>query len=153
MGDRWLSIEVELERNVAEVHVDGQHVATVRTGVVDGELQLEVPGNPRALTRTRVQLDTGARAVELPVPLDIGTPEGLAEWRARNAAQRLDDEAEVLDLLARYERVFAANEALALAVWNGEAGPCSRCGGKGYHHGFGEGGHDPDWCAECGGAG
>ena len=30
---------------------------------------------------------------------------------------------------------------------------CSRCAGKGYHHGFGEHGHDPDWCSECGGCG
>jgi hypothetical protein len=30
---------------------------------------------------------------------------------------------------------------------------CGKCKGKGYHHGFGAGGHDPDWCTECGGAG
>lgn len=30
---------------------------------------------------------------------------------------------------------------------------CQRCAGKGYHHGFGEDGHDPDWCEKCGGAG
>ena len=29
---------------------------------------------------------------------------------------------------------------------------CSRCDGRGYHHGFGEHGHDPDWCERCGGA-
>jgi len=29
---------------------------------------------------------------------------------------------------------------------------CGWCGGKGYHHGFGEGGHDPDWCSRCLGA-
>lgn len=29
---------------------------------------------------------------------------------------------------------------------------CSKCDGRGYHHGFGEGGLDPDWCEECGGA-
>ncbi len=29
---------------------------------------------------------------------------------------------------------------------------CDRCKGKGYHHGFGEDGHDPDWCEVCGGA-
>lgn len=28
---------------------------------------------------------------------------------------------------------------------------CQRCDGRGYHHGFGEDGHDPDWCVECGG--
>ena len=31
--------------------------------------------------------------------------------------------------------------------------PCPRCQGKGYHHGFGEDGHDPDWCLHCGGPG
>jgi hypothetical protein len=31
--------------------------------------------------------------------------------------------------------------------------PCPRCNGKGYHHGFGEHGHDPDWCEDCGGPG
>ena len=31
--------------------------------------------------------------------------------------------------------------------------PCPRCGGMGYHYGFGEHGHDPDWCEFCGGQG
>lgn len=31
--------------------------------------------------------------------------------------------------------------------------PCPRCNGKGYHHGFGEQGADPDWCLDCGGPG
>lgn len=31
--------------------------------------------------------------------------------------------------------------------------PCPRCGGKGYHHGFGDDGIDPDWCTLCGGPG
>jgi hypothetical protein len=30
---------------------------------------------------------------------------------------------------------------------------CKRCSGKGYHHGFGEHGQDPDWCEDCGGGG
>jgi DnaJ-class molecular chaperone len=30
---------------------------------------------------------------------------------------------------------------------------CHRCTGRGYHHGFGEDGMDPDWCSECGGPG
>jgi hypothetical protein len=30
---------------------------------------------------------------------------------------------------------------------------CARCKGKGYHHGFGEDGADPDWCEDCGGPG
>lgn len=31
--------------------------------------------------------------------------------------------------------------------------PCPRCKGRGYHHGFGENGADPDWCTQCGGPG
>lgn len=30
---------------------------------------------------------------------------------------------------------------------------CKRCEGRGYHHGFGEDGADPDWCSDCGGGG
>lgn len=30
---------------------------------------------------------------------------------------------------------------------------CPRCKGEGSHHGFGEGGRDPDWCEDCGGIG
>lgn len=30
---------------------------------------------------------------------------------------------------------------------------CPKCEGRGYHHGFGEFGRDPDWCADCGGPG
>lgn len=33
-----------------------------------------------------------------------------------------------------------------------EMSPCRRCNGTGYHHGFGEDSHDPDWCEECGGS-
>jgi hypothetical protein len=29
---------------------------------------------------------------------------------------------------------------------------CRKCQGTGYHHGFGETGHDPDWCLDCGGS-
>lgn len=29
---------------------------------------------------------------------------------------------------------------------------CPRCNGKGYHHGFGERGWDPDWCERCDGS-
>jgi hypothetical protein len=36
---------------------------------------------------------------------------------------------------------------------NSETDPCPRCTGNGYHHGFGEHGHDPDWCESCGGPG
>lgn len=28
---------------------------------------------------------------------------------------------------------------------------CPQCNGTGFHHGFGEDGHDPDWCENCGG--
>lgn len=33
-----------------------------------------------------------------------------------------------------------------------EMAPCPRCEGRGYHHGFGENGHDPDWCEQCDGS-
>lgn len=36
-----------------------------------------------------------------------------------------------------------------IAVWH----DCPRCEGKGFHHGFGEDGIDPDWCTHCGGPG
>ncbi len=49
------------------------------------------------------------------------------------------------ELIAAAEAAFAAVMSKTCA--------CERCGGKGYHHGFGEHGHDPDWCSECGGAG
>lgn len=40
-------------------------------------------------------------------------------------------------------------------AWNADPTfePCPRCHGKGYHHGFGEKGADPDWCLDCGGPG
>lgn len=46
--------------------------------------------------------------------------------------------------------------AVALAAFNKAINDpimekCERCSGKGYHHGFGENGHDPDWCEVCGG--
>jgi hypothetical protein len=44
--------------------------------------------------------------------------------------------------------------AAALLVFQNacnETKPCQKCNGKGYHHGFGTDGHDPDWCEECGG--
>lgn len=44
----------------------------------------------------------------------------------------------------------------ALAAYNfrlSETITCFRCQGRGYHHGFGERGHDPDWCEVCGGPG
>jgi hypothetical protein len=37
--------------------------------------------------------------------------------------------------------------------WLIEFRTCKRCDGRGYHHGFGEHGHDPDWCSRCGGPG
>lgn len=49
------------------------------------------------------------------------------------------------------EMVEAAFAAFTDAL--NSTGPCKRCDNKGYHHGFGENGHDPDWCEVCGGAG
>ena len=37
----------------------------------------------------------------------------------------------------------------SISVWES----CDRCTGKGYHHGFGIDGIDPDWCEQCGGPG
>lgn len=49
--------------------------------------------------------------------------------------------------------VEAVAEAYNKAEANPVMRPCSRCAGKGYHHGFGEYGLDPDWCETCGGGG
>ena len=49
-------------------------------------------------------------------------------------------------LIARVKRSIQLQE-------DAEFVPCERCQGKGYHHGFGEGGVDPDWCERCGGPG
>lgn len=47
-------------------------------------------------------------------------------------------------------RVEAAYKAFCDAC--NEMIECPGCNGKGYHHGFGEHGHDPDWCLNCGGS-
>lgn len=47
----------------------------------------------------------------------------------------------------------AVQGAIDHAINNPTMTDCSRCSGKGYHHGFGEDGHDPDWCSVCGGPG
>lgn len=48
-----------------------------------------------------------------------------------------------------------ALEAAKAAFSRAENSPnlilCCSCDGKGYTHGFGEGGADPDWCESCGG--
>lgn len=52
--------------------------------------------------------------------------------------------------------VTEAQITAAIAAWNDACGAteeCPRCQGRGYHHGFGEHGHDPDWCETCGGPG
>lgn len=49
------------------------------------------------------------------------------------------------------EAIEAAQAAYHDAEINPVMKPCSRCEGRGYHHGFGEHGHDPDWCEICGG--
>jgi hypothetical protein len=41
----------------------------------------------------------------------------------------------------------------AMSAAYAQTEPCARCDGKGYHLGFGEHGHDPDWCDVCGGPG
>lgn len=49
------------------------------------------------------------------------------------------------------EQVTAALAAFNKAINEPVMLKCERCDGRGYHHGFGETGHDPDWCADCGG--
>ena len=49
--------------------------------------------------------------------------------------------------------VEAALTAFNKAVNDPMVLQCERCEGRGYHHGFGEHGHDPDWCEVCGGGG
>lgn len=52
--------------------------------------------------------------------------------------------------------VTEAEVEAAVAAYTEACGgtkPCPTCDGRGYHHGFGEHGHDPDWCETCGGPG
>jgi len=63
---------------------------------------------------------------------------------------------ELLAEVARLSTVTEEDVQGAVDAYNkAEANPvmkkCTRCDGKGYHHGFGEHGHDPDWCENCGG--
>lgn len=46
----------------------------------------------------------------------------------------------------------AAEAAFNASINNPQMVPCSKCEGRGFHHGFGEDGNDPDWCTECGGS-
>lgn len=56
-------------------------------------------------------------------------------------------------------RAPKVTDEMAAAAYNrftnavNDAAPCARCRQRGYHHGFGENGHDPDWCTACGGSG
>jgi hypothetical protein len=59
----------------------------------------------------------------------------------------------VLAWLAEPEQVEVMHEAADRAYVNPTMIDCPRCNGRGYHHGFGEHGHDPDWCEQCGGPG
>jgi hypothetical protein len=46
-----------------------------------------------------------------------------------------------------------ATVAFDAAMNNPKTIPCKKCGGSGCHGGFGEDGHDQDWCSVCGGGG
>lgn len=60
-------------------------------------------------------------------------------------------EAVAQESAAKRERAIA--EAVrTFAVATNATVNCQKCEGRGYHHGFGDNGHDPDWCSECGGA-
>jgi hypothetical protein len=49
--------------------------------------------------------------------------------------------------------LVAAREAYRAAEESPHVVPCPKCEGRGYHHGFGEDGADPDYCSRCGGGG
>ena len=59
----------------------------------------------------------------------------------------------VLAWLAEPEQIEAMHMAYDRELTVPAMKPCPRCEGRGYHHGFGETGHDPDWCEDCGGSG
>jgi hypothetical protein len=69
--------------------------------------------------------------------------EKVQPWNVSPTVTPQRDGETLLDRIARY---FAWQDSP-------EFEPCPRCNGKGYHHGFGEGGVDPDWCERCGGPG
>lgn len=85
-------------------------------------------------------------SVSVHQPMTIkGSRTATARWHLYAAMiaaspSPVEDEALVTELAAALDAAEAAIK------------PCPRCGGKGYHHGFGEDGHDPDWCADCGGS-
>jgi hypothetical protein len=74
-----------------------------------------------------------------------GKPHDFGSWRYNVQPPAALPRAPEPDLLVLVESTAARLES--------EMVPCPRCTGKGYHHGFGEGGHDPDWCENCGGPG
>lgn len=68
------------------------------------------------------------------------------------AAAALREEVALTDsviaaMVAAYDEALAAKYADPSSYTD-----CPRCCGRGYHHGFGDDGNDPDWCENCGGA-
>jgi len=52
---------------------------------------------------------------------------------------------EVLEMTQHFDVEVFENELIEQT--------CVKCKGEGFHHGFGEHGHDPDHCTDCGGSG
>jgi DnaJ-class molecular chaperone len=75
--------------------------------------------------------------------------QALHDKRVSELERRLAEENRIA--LEREVKVAALTKRLAAA--QSEVIVCDRCKGKGYHHGFGEDGYDPDWCEKCGGSG
>lgn len=77
----------------------------------------------------------------------------LAEALESDAGKAFAEQVQALErLYEAYKERMIAGEALEHLVY-AEDVPCEHCGGKGFHHGFGEDGHDPDPCVVCGGDG
>ena len=84
----------------------------------------------------------------------VGGAKRIAETLIAKDERIAELEARILELeTVTDEQVERAAKAYDDACMTPTFKPCPRCNGKGYHHGFGESGADPDWCDNCGGVG
>ena len=67
----------------------------------------------------------------------------LTKEREVLRAQLEQRNAYIKDLVSECQKAYDEAES------NPNMVRCPRCEGKGYHHGFGENGYDPDWCELC----
>lgn len=80
--------------------------------------------------------------------------EALAEAGITASTVQLLDAARILGgKLARDDAIEAMQNSFDAACNNMPMATCPKCNGRGFHDGFGECGHDPDWCELCGGPG